>query len=109
MVMCEDDGFVSVFEDNNLKEGTFEETSVQGMPIFLIRYEKNGEVFAISSLCPHEGRYLTEINGYYICCQAHGFCFDIRTGDCKGYEDSSFKLKRFDCKIKDGKIWVKLE
>lgn len=111
MVMCEKDGFIPVFEEKDLKEGTMEEISVQEIPILLIK--KNGEVFAICDQCPHLGSPLAAgwNGGYIIGCtrSCSGFVYDIRTGKMVDYPDSEMKLTKFDCKIKEGKIWVRLE
>ncbi|MEM2969464.1 MAG: Rieske 2Fe-2S domain-containing protein [Candidatus Bathyarchaeia archaeon] len=107
--MFEKDDFIPVCEEKDLELGALNEKVVHGIPIALIRYEKNGELFVVCTQCPHEGRPLTELNGYYLCCQAHGLCFDVRTGELEGYPTSGLKLKKFDWKIESGKIWVRLK
>jgi nitrite reductase/ring-hydroxylating ferredoxin subunit len=106
--MCEkdSDGFIPVFEEKDLQEGTLEDISVQDLGVLLIKLE--GKVYAISNACPHNGRILTDLHGYYLYCKGHGLSFDIRTGESEICPDSEYKLVKFDCKVKDGKIWIKL-
>jgi nitrite reductase/ring-hydroxylating ferredoxin subunit len=135
--MYEEDseGFVAVLEEKDLEhlaeiivqqkeldEGTLKERSVTDIPVLLIK--KNGEVFALVNQCPHLGSPLAPgWNGDYILTCYRGGCeglsYDIRTGKAGVYDYSTGKmtdhpdqaklsLNKFDCKIKDGKIWLKL-
>jgi 3-phenylpropionate/trans-cinnamate dioxygenase ferredoxin subunit len=108
MIMRED-GFIPVFEEKKLQDNTFEEIGVQDIPILLIK--NNGEVFAVVNQCPHQGNSLAWDGGYILSC-TRGACahmaFDIRTGINVDFPDSDIKLERFDCKIDDGKIWIRL-
>lgn len=106
--MCErdTDGFVAVFEEKGLKEGTLEEISVQDIGIILVKLD--GEVYAISHECPHNGRILSDLHGSSIYCKGHGLSFDLKTGEPEFCPNSGYKLVKFDCKVKDGKIWLKL-
>jgi nitrite reductase/ring-hydroxylating ferredoxin subunit len=71
--MSENDGFIPVFDEKDLKDGEMVRTAIQDgdrtIPIIVSRV--GDEVFAGGAVCPNCGR--------------------------------------LDCKIKDGKIWVKLE
>jgi nitrite reductase/ring-hydroxylating ferredoxin subunit len=123
--MCEkeDDGYVPVFEDKDLKEG--EITSIQEqhpeLPILLAKVD--GEVFAIGDQCPHwgvslHGAWLHRFEdayeyGWTIVCPQHGLHFSLRTGEnveilIAGGESTECKLRKFDCKVKDGKIWLRV-
>jgi nitrite reductase/ring-hydroxylating ferredoxin subunit len=81
------------------------------------------EVFAISDQCPHWGLPLkdawlhryedTDKFGWSIVCPQHGMRFSLKTGEnvedlLGGGDGSSYKLKTYDCKIKDGKICVRM-
>jgi nitrite reductase/ring-hydroxylating ferredoxin subunit len=63
----------------------------------------NGELFAVSAVCPHQGFDLSY--GYCenkkIICPAHGYSFDLQTG--KGSEDY---LKTYAVKAADNVIYV---
>jgi nitrite reductase/ring-hydroxylating ferredoxin subunit len=63
----------------------------------------NGELFAVSSVCPHQGFDLSSgwcENGKIIC-PLHGYSFDLQTG--KGSEDY---LKTYAVKIQDNSVYV---
>ncbi len=108
--MSGEDGFISVFDNEKLSEGAFDESWVQDIRVMFIK--KNGEVFAVVNQCPHQGNAL-EWDGNYILGCTRGACahmaFDIRTGNNIDFPESDIRLERFECKIKDGKIWVKLQ
>jgi 3-phenylpropionate/trans-cinnamate dioxygenase ferredoxin subunit len=105
--MDELENFVPVLDEKELQDGTMELLSVEGTPVLLIK--QFGQIFAIDNRCPHQGCGLSggTLDGLVIVCPCHDWRFDLRTGE---YEDEpAMKLKKFELKIKDGKIWVKLE
>jgi nitrite reductase/ring-hydroxylating ferredoxin subunit len=108
--MYENDGFIPVFDDKDLKNNSFEEIEIQEIPILLIKMD--GEIFAVANQCPHTGIPLSNgWRGYTIYCP-RGDCnknaFDIRTGENIVNPHSGANLIKFDCKVKDGKIWLRL-
>jgi len=102
----EEDYFVAL-EEKDLQEGTMKLVSVEGEPILLIK--QAGKIFAIDNRCPHMGCGFSggTLDGMCIICPCHDWCFNLETGEYK--EEPSMKLKKFDWKIEDGKIWVKLD
>jgi nitrite reductase/ring-hydroxylating ferredoxin subunit len=110
--MSENEGFVAVCEDKDLNEGSASDPlEVQEISIILIKMF-NGEIYAVNSQCPHLGRTLSngwrgdyEIGCYAGCC---GLRFDIRTGKNIGAPESGLDLRTYECRVKDGKICVKL-
>ena len=105
--MDELENFVPVLDEQELQDGTMKLLSVEGTPVLLIK--QFGQIFAIDNRCPHQGCGLSggTLDGLVIVCPCHDWRFDLRTGE---YEDEpAMKLKKFELKIKDGKIWVKLE
>lgn len=70
--------------------------------ICVVGYE--GDVFAVSAICPHHG-YDMSAGGWCengkIICPMHGYSFDLQTG--KGANDY---LKTFPVKIDDGNVFV---
>jgi nitrite reductase/ring-hydroxylating ferredoxin subunit len=74
---------------------------IAGKSICLVGYK--GEVFAVSSICPHQGFDLSlgECENRKIICPVHGYSFDLQTG--KGANDY---LKTYPVKIKDNVIYV---
>lgn len=43
-----------------------------------------GKVYAVGSLCPHQNAPLdgAKVEGGRLVCRRHGYCFDLKTGDC---------------------------
>ena len=99
--------FFPVLEEKELQDGTMKLLSVEGTQVLLIK--QFGQIFAIDNRCPHQGCGFSggTLDGLVIVCPCHEWRFDLRTGE---YENEpAMKLTKFECKIKAGKIWVKLE
>ena len=47
----------------------------------IIAQPTEGEFLAYSTLCPHQGSPISQVNGDTVRCPAHGSSFDIATGD----------------------------
>lgn len=103
--MCEDD-FVPAISEGELKEGSMKLVNVAGKSILLAR--RHGQVYGISNRCPHMGCSLANgtLREYIITCPCHGWSFDIRTGEYQ--KAKQIKLMIYECKIQEGKIYVKL-
>ena len=69
--------------------------------ICLVGY--NGDVFAVSSTCPHQGFDLSLgwCENKKLICPVHNYSFDLQTG--KGNHDY---LKTYAVKIKDDSVYV---
>ncbi len=76
------------------------------IPILVTRVE--GEIVAGSSMCPHEDVSLANgrIDGSEIVCSAHGYAFDVKTGECS--HDSSLRWRTYQPVIIDGELFVDL-
>ena len=99
--------FISVTAEKDLQEGKMKLVSVEGEPVLLIKQQ--GHIYAIDNRCPHMGCGFADgtLDGLVIVCPCHDWRFSLETGE---YEDEpSMKLKFFEFKIEEGKIWVKLE
>ena len=94
-------------EEKDLHDGTMKLVSVEGEPILLIK--QAGKIFAIGNRCPHMGCGFSggTLDGMCIICPCHDWCFNLETGEYK--DEPSIKLKKFEWKIEDGKIWIKLD
>ena len=101
------ENFFPALEEKELKDGTFKLVSVEGIPVLLVK--QSGQIFAIDNRCPHQGCAFSggTLDGLRIVCPCHEWRFDLETGMYE--EEPAFKLTKFEWKIKDGKIWVKLE
>jgi naphthalene 1,2-dioxygenase system ferredoxin subunit len=69
-------------------------------------YNVDGEFYATSNFCPHQGAPLAEgiLCGHTIECGLHGWQFDVRSGDCLTVPD---RIETFRVIVEDG--WIRLE
>jgi 3-phenylpropionate/trans-cinnamate dioxygenase ferredoxin subunit len=99
--------FVTSIKETELLEGHMKAVRHKGKPILLARV--NGQVYAVSNLCPHAGCQLHGgiLNGYVVMCPCHGWKFDVRNGQ---YQDNAIiKLTSYQCKVENGKIHVNIK
>jgi len=101
------ENFCPALDEKELKEGTMKLVSIDGTPILLIK--QGGQIFAIDNRCPHQGCGFSggTLDGFIIVCPCHDWHFDLRTGEYD--KEPTFTLTVYEWKIKDGKIWVRLE
>lgn len=105
--MVETDEFVPALNEKELQEGKMKLVSVEGLPVLFIKQQ--GQIFAIDNRCPHLGCGFSggTLDGLVIVCPCHDWRFDLVTGE---YEvEPSVKLVKYEWKIDDGTIWIKLE
>ncbi len=102
-----DEDFVPAVDEKELAESKMKLVSVEGIPIVFIK--QHGKIYAIDNRCPHMGCGFSggTLDGVCLICPCHDWCFNIETGEYKG--DPAIKLKKYEWKIEDGKIWVKLD
>ncbi len=105
--MDEMENFFPALDEKELKDGEMKLVSVEGTAILLIK--QSGQIFAIDNRCPHQGCGFSggTIDGLVIVCPCHDWRFDLVSGAYE--EEPEMTLTKFEWKIKDGKIWVKLE
>ena len=105
--MDELDNFFLALEEKELREGTMKLVSVEGAPILLIK--QAGQIFAINNRCPHQGCGFAggTLDGSVIVCPCHDWRFDLKSGEYE--EQSAIKLVKYEWRIREGKIWVKIE
>jgi 3-phenylpropionate/trans-cinnamate dioxygenase ferredoxin subunit len=99
--------FVPVLEEKELKEGEMKHLSVEGTPVLFVKQQ--GKIFVFDNRCPHQGCALSggTLDGLVIVCPCHDWRFSLETGE---YENEpSMKLVMFKWKVESGKIWVKLD
>jgi 3-phenylpropionate/trans-cinnamate dioxygenase ferredoxin subunit len=104
--MAKDD-FVKSIKESELAEGHMKAVRVKGKPVLLTRV--NGQVYAVSNLCPHAGCQLQGgiLTGYIVMCPCHGWKFDVRNGQHQ--EIPQIKLESYPCKIDKDKIFVEIQ
>lgn len=105
--MDELNDFVPALEETDLKEGQMKLVRVEGTPILFIK--QSGKIFVIDNRCPHMacGFAGGSLDGLVIICPCHDWHFNLETGEYEN--DPSMKLKKYDWKIEQGKIWIKLD
>jgi len=101
------ENFFTALEEKELKDGSLKLVSVEGTPILLIK--QHGQIFAIDNRCPHQGCGFSggTLDEGVIVCPCHEWRFDLKTGEYE--EEPALKLTKYEWKIKDDKIWVKLK
>ncbi|MEI7555340.1 Rieske (2Fe-2S) protein [Candidatus Chlorohelix sp.] len=72
-----------------------------------------GEIFAISSICPHAGGHFEYgcLEGYTIECPLHYWPFDVHSGTLIGMNQVSFldyQLDTYPVQLHDSQIYLKL-
>ncbi len=69
-------------------------------------FYSNDTVYAVESLCPHEGGPLSEgeLKGEEIICPWHEWRFDITNGKCLNMP--GFDLKHYDVEVEDDIVFL---
>ncbi len=77
--------------------------------VVLTRIE--GQLCAFNALCPHQLGNLERgfLNSGEIECPVHGWRFNVRTGKSVYPEDDGLRLRRYEVKEEDGRVWVKVK
>ncbi len=96
--------FVKVTSLEVLKREKLMEVMVNGN-LYALCY-RDGEVFALSGVCPHMGGPLGQgvIEGHTINCPWHMWQFDCRTGTVLHNPEN--KISTYAAKIEGGAVWV---
>ena len=71
-------------------------------------FKSKGEIFALNNICPHQQTALIYdgiIEEGCVVCPAHGWMFDLRTGNKKS---GSRGLDSYEVKVVDENIYVKV-
>lgn len=102
------EGYYEVASSDAVIEDGMTTVKVGGQNLILVRWQ--GQVYAVDRACPHAAADLSSgsIHRYKLCCHEHDYCFDIRDGRILWPEDESYRLKRYEVREVDNKIWVKL-
>src|SRR5690606_9187683 len=93
----------------NLPAGAKRCLTVAQRPIALLNID--GQVHAISNICPHAGLPLGEgeCHGSVIICPYHGYAYDVRTGRNIDWPHDEPPVKTYPVRIENGMIQVYLE
>jgi len=105
--MVEDDGYVIGISEGELQNGTMKPVRINGIPVLIIK--QNGKIYVIDDRCPHMGCKFSggSLDGDLVVCPCHDWRFNLESGE---YEETpDYKLVTYQCKVSDGKIWVKID
>lgn len=105
--MSDEESYVQVIDEKELEEGKMKLVRVDGTPVLFIK--KNSKIYVIDNRCPHMGVGLSGgiLDDTFVVCPSHEWRFSLETGEYEN--DPSYKLVAYPFKIKEGKIWVKVE
>jgi nitrite reductase/ring-hydroxylating ferredoxin subunit len=105
--MDELDTFFPALEEKELQEGKLKLMRIEGTPVLFVK--QSGKIFVIDNRCPHMGCGFSggTLDGLVIVCPCHDWRFNLTTGEYE--EEPSLKLVTYEWKIREGKIWVKLD
>lgn len=105
--MGEMDDYYQAIDEKELKNGSMKLVNVEGTQVLLVR--QSDKIFAVDNRCPHQGCALSGgvLDGLVVVCPCHDWRFNLVSGEYE--EEPALKLKKLEWKVKDGKIWVKLE
>ena len=98
--------FQRVADAADLWPGEMRGIDVDGLKVLIANLD--GEVVAYEDRCAHQGVPLSRGQlarvGCALTCAAHGWQYDLRTGD--GINPKGVALRRLPVKIEAGGIWV---
>lgn len=99
--------FVKVASVEEIPPARGKAVEVRGRTIAIF-HARDGKFYAIDNACRHQGGPLAEgeVDGHTVFCPLHGWAYDITTGEC--LEDSERSVERFDVKVEDGAVWVRV-
>jgi nitrite reductase/ring-hydroxylating ferredoxin subunit len=96
--------FVEVAKLDQLAPGQGMTVTVRGMPVAL--FNVDGTVYAIDDTCLHAGVSLGtgELRGHIVRCPAHGWRYDVTTGDTMNEPDC--RVTCYPVQVVEGTILV---
>jgi nitrite reductase/ring-hydroxylating ferredoxin subunit len=98
--------FLPALAAAELPPGRAAEVTLAGRGVAL--FNVDGTVHAIAGRCPHRGGPLGQgfFEGSQVSCPWHNWTFDVTTGE--NVVSSDVKVQRFEVKVEDGRILVRL-
>ena len=98
--------YVPVLAVADLPPGRAAEVTVDGRAIAL--FNVGGTVHALANRCPHRGGPLGQgfVDGPQVSCPWHNWTFDVTTGENVAGPD--LKVDRYEVRVADGQVFVKL-
>jgi nitrite reductase/ring-hydroxylating ferredoxin subunit len=98
--------FVRVVAVADLPPGSCTEVLAGGQAIAICNTE--GNFYAIGNRCSHRGGPLGQgfLDGHVVMCPWHAWTYDVTTGVSTVNPDIS--VPRYEVKVEDGQVWVKV-
>jgi len=99
---------VRVCRVDEVGEGEIKSFSVAGVDVPVLVTRLNGELISGTSMCPHEDVSLVRgcIREGSIVCKAHGYSFDLHTGQCS--HDPSLRWRVYRVTVIAKEVYVDL-
>lgn len=102
--------FVKVCREDELipekgKKIKFEDDIDMEVSIFKI----DGELFCVSNICPHKHQpliYKGIIKDCTVTCPAHGWTYDLKTGENTNKHQGIKYLKKYEIFVREGEIFI---
>jgi len=90
----------------DLPPGHAAELTLDGQTVAL--FNVGGTFHALAGRCPHRGGPLGQgfLDGSEVSCPWHNWTFDVTTGE--NVASAELKIPRFEVKVDDGAVYVKL-
>ncbi len=97
---------VKVAKLGEIGPGQRKVVTVNGAEIII--FNLDGELYAMSNVCPHKGYPLTygPVFEDTIMCPNHGYMFNVKTGHC--LTKSSYPIKTYKVKVDGSSIKIEL-
>jgi nitrite reductase (NADH) small subunit len=97
---------VRVATADEVPAGTCTEVQLGGEPVALCNVE--GRFYAVSGRCPHRGGPLGQgsLDGVVLLCPWHAWDFDVTTGATQ--MNPEVRLERYEVRVENGQVLVKL-
>lgn len=102
------DGLRRVAREADVPEGRPFGATADGVELVLVR-TPSGALRAFGGRCPHQGTLLSEgeIAGGALICRAHGWRFDLETGEQRSAAEARC-LERHRCEVRGGDVYVEI-
>jgi NAD(P)H-dependent nitrite reductase small subunit len=90
----------------DLPPGRAAEVTVGGQAVAL--FNVGGTFHALANRCPHRGGPLGQgfVDGSQVSCPWHNWTFDVTSGE--NVASAELKVARFETKVEDGQVYVRL-
>jgi NAD(P)H-dependent nitrite reductase small subunit len=98
--------FVPVLAAAELPPGQAAEVNVGDRVVAL--FNVGGTFHALTNRCPHRGGPLGQgfVEGSQVSCPWHNYTFDVTTGE--NVVSPDLKVERYEVKVEDGRVFVKV-